>query len=258
MSGAINSNGFVSSVNVQSQFGASANIPELIMAVQIERSNVIENQVKDQIGDMQKRNEWLKDANAALAAIRTARPSDTNGKVSFTDVTFVDGQGKGQNAVAWLNSQGVNTGLDTVAAQEAIDAKAAVDAKAATNFSGTQEYPTFTDQQGNTVSTQQWAMDKGYTGFDAYTGDSIGFKSEMTSLSGKIGETVEANKLDQGEFDAMINNLKSSIDTVNSQSQMDMVRLQGLMDKRNQAFDMLTNNLSKFSKSMDSVIGNMR
>ena len=41
-------------------------------------------------------------------------------------------------------------------------------------------------------------------------------------------------------------------------SQMDMVRLQGLMDKRNQTFDLMTNTLSKTGKSMDGAIGNMR
>jgi len=184
MSGAINSNSFVSSVNAQSRFGASSNIPELIMAVQIERANVLENQIKDQIGDMQKRNEWLKTANAHLATLRTNRPNDTSALGNYYPASKPGEPSKkdtAEDAKKWMDANGV-----------------------------------------------------------------------------KIENTGSDSRGNQGEFDAAINNLKSSIDSVNSQSQMDMVRLQGLMDKRNQAFDMLTNNLSKFSKSMDSVIGNMR
>jgi len=52
--------------------------------------------------------------------------------------------------------------------------------------------------------------------------------------------------------------LKGRIDSLNSSSQMDMIRMQSLMNKRNQAFELMTNVLSKFSKNRDAIIGNMR
>ena len=176
----INGNQFTSAVNVTSLMKTDMNIPEMMMAIQIERGNVLDNQIKDQMADMQKRNLWLKDANSALNAMRTARP--TGEKDAAKDYgTFTDGAGKQQNVHDWMTSNGVS--IETA---------------------------------GN---------------------DKAGIQSE---------------------FDAAIQNLKGSIDTVNSQSQMDMVRLQGLMDKRNQAFDMMTNTLSKTSKNLDGIIGNMR
>jgi len=60
------------------------------------------------------------------------------------------------------------------------------------------------------------------------------------------------------EWDQNIENIKGYIDTINSTSQLDMIRLQSLMNKYNQAFDMMTNMLSKFGKSKDSIIGNIR
>lgn len=176
----INGNQFTSAVNVTSLMKTDMNIPEMMMAIQIERGNVLDNQIKDQMNDMQKRNVWLKDANAALNAMRTARP--TSEKADATSYgTFTDSAGKSQNVHDWMTANGV---------------------------------------------------------------------SIETAGNDKIGV--------QAEFDAAIQNLKGSIDTVNSQSQMDMVRLQGLMDKRNQAFDMMTNTLSKTSKNLDGIIGNMR
>jgi len=154
------------------------------MAVQIDRANVLESQIKDQIGDMQRRNLWLKNANKALEALRKNRPSDP---------------------------------------------------------SSTAEYGSFV--------------------WDSRFEEAPGVSSRETVLYFMASQGIDISntlRADQNNFDTAINNLKTKIDTVNSQSQMDMVRLQGLMDKRNQAFDMLTNNLSKFSKSMDSVIGNMR
>jgi hypothetical protein len=62
----------------------------------------------------------------------------------------------------------------------------------------------------------------------------------------------------QDEIQTSIDNLKSAIDTSNSNSQMDQIRLQGLMEKRNQTYELLTNLMSKFDKTLSSVIGNTR
>ena len=158
---------------------ANMNIPELIMAIQMERANILEQQVMDQMEDMQKRNEWLREANAALAQLRVARPNGTD-------------EVKG--------------------------------------------YGSFTDANGNSKSVKEWMDQNGV----------------------QIENTGSDSQGKQFEFDAAIQNLKASIDTANTNSQMDMVRLQGLMDKRNQTFDLMTNTLSKTGKSMDGVVGNMR
>ncbi len=62
----------------------------------------------------------------------------------------------------------------------------------------------------------------------------------------------------QAGWDKMIEHLKAFIDSQNSSSQLDMIRLQTLMNKRNQSFDTMTNVLSKMAKSRDSIISNFR
>jgi hypothetical protein len=167
---------FSSSVGVANALGGQMNIPELLMAIQIERANILDGQIRDQMEDMQNRNEWLRDANAALQALRAKRPNN--------DTAVADSRGE------------------------------------------------FTNSKGEKKMVATWLSENGI----------------------KIPE----GERKQAHFDTLISNLKGSIDTVNSQSQMDMVRLQGLMDKRNQAFDLITNSLSKFNKSLETVIGNMR
>lgn len=60
------------------------------------------------------------------------------------------------------------------------------------------------------------------------------------------------------EWDVAIQGLKNFTDKLNSNSQMDMIRLQSLMNKRDQAFEMMTNVLQKTSKLNGDIISNMR
>jgi hypothetical protein len=173
---------YVSSVNVLQTFGASPNIPEMGLLVQMERANILQTQVKDQFKDMQARNQWLKEATDALNVLRANRQE---------------------------KSDGAAKGLSTMTIQHAKP-----------------------DGSMGSMNLEEF------------------FKSN--------GIAYPARALTQADFDTVISNLKASIDTVNTNSQMDMVRMQGLMDKMNQSFDFMTNWIGKNSKSMDSIIGGIR
>ncbi len=68
----------------------------------------------------------------------------------------------------------------------------------------------------------------------------------------------EASVKLRAEQQKKVSDLKSEIDGLNSESQINMIRVQGLVSKRNEAFDTLTNLLSKFQKTIDGIVGNMR
>ncbi|WP_245608624.1 hypothetical protein [Saccharibacillus sacchari] len=51
---------------------------------------------------------------------------------------------------------------------------------------------------------------------------------------------------------------KAQIDAASNSQQMDMLRLQSLSNKRNEAFDVMTNFIKKMQDSRSSIIGNMR
>lgn len=57
---------------------------------------------------------------------------------------------------------------------------------------------------------------------------------------------------------AFIAKLKGMIDAAGNSQQMDMLRLQSMSNKRNEAFDTMTNFVKKMQESRSSIIGNMR
>lgn len=59
------------------------------------------------------------------------------------------------------------------------------------------------------------------------------------------------------EWDLNIANLETFIDSLTSTSQLDMTRLQSIMGKYNQAFEMLSNFVKKYQSSVDSVTRNL-
>ena len=65
-------------------------------------------------------------------------------------------------------------------------------------------------------------------------------------------------KTTKGELDAAITTIKGMIDSQSNSQQMDMLRLQSLSNKRNEAFDVMTNFVKKMQDSRSSIIGNMR
>jgi hypothetical protein len=87
--------------------------------------------------------------------------------------------------------------------------------------------------------------------------------ADMLDAMGIAPDTPNINELRSGNFsksrlDALDGDLKGKIDSETSGSQMDMVRMQSLNNKRSEAFDTMTNMLKKSSDSKSSVVSNMR
>jgi hypothetical protein len=65
-------------------------------------------------------------------------------------------------------------------------------------------------------------------------------------------------KSTKGEVDGTVQKVKSLIDSLSNTQQMDMLRLQSLTNKRNEAFETMTNFIKKMQDSRNSIVGNMR
>lgn len=74
-------------------------------------------------------------------------------------------------------------------------------------------------------------------------------------LSGPLWDKVDFRYKD---IEVMTTMVKSQIDSMSSSSQMDMVRLQSLNNKRSEAFDTMTNSLKKQQDNKSSIVGNFR
>jgi hypothetical protein len=82
--------------------------------------------------------------------------------------------------------------------------------------------------------------------------------------SGYVGSFIAVNPQGQfilsgdGKLQQLFEQFKMEIDKESSNSQLDMIKLQGLINKRNQSIEMMTNMLQKFHSVMEKIVGNMR
>lgn len=86
--------------------------------------------------------------------------------------------------------------------------------------------------------------------------------SELEALLGQSGvgplDSDQDGMVSEGEVETMLSAVKGLIDAESNNQQMDMLRLQSLSNKRNEAFDTMTNFIKKMQDSRSSIIGNMR
>lgn len=84
------------------------------------------------------------------------------------------------------------------------------------------------------------------------------FNRQLGELNNeKVTTPAEATDK-QTTLDQQIQDLKSQIDHLNDSQKMEMLRLQSLNNKRNEAFDIMTNFIKKMQDSRSSIIDNMR
>nr|WP_306220641.1 hypothetical protein [Cohnella sp. WQ 127256] len=87
-------------------------------------------------------------------------------------------------------------------------------------------------------------------------GSANGVANEIKLLLEKSKVTLVYST--KGEVEDAMQKLKSMIDAQSNSQQMDMLRLQSMSNKRNEAFDVMTNFIKKMQESRSSIIGNMR
>lgn len=107
------------------------------------------------------------------------------------------------------------------------------------------------DGKGRVQDTGRPAIDEAFKG--------AGTDPLKMLPSGTIRDKeFDINEVTKTELDSAVTDLKSNIDSMSNTQQMDMLRLQSLSNKRNEAFDLMTNFMKKMQDNRSSVIGNMR
>ncbi len=77
---------------------------------------------------------------------------------------------------------------------------------------------------------------------------------------GKEGKQIDPNqeqKLNSGQWDLAIENMKGWSESLTSSSQLDMTKLQSTSGKFNQTFEMMSQFISKYYRSGDNLIKNI-
>ncbi|RWP02738.1 hypothetical protein [Mesorhizobium sp.] len=109
-----------------SNIGGGGDLSALALLLQIDRYKNLQDQVRGEFGDMQKRNDALKTANSALAALRANRPADDKKPKEYG--TFVDAQGETQYVYQWMLDNGMPIDADSKAQNESAGAQSKFDA----------------------------------------------------------------------------------------------------------------------------------
>ena len=156
----------------------------LVMSVLTSRAEIIEEQLREQIGSIQDKNAQLEEANTWLTRAKEAKANaGTSGNASF-DQSFPEAGGK--------------------------------------SF---KEY---------------W--------------ESLGAEFQSTDRDGG-NAGLDHNSAD---WDVNIEGLKSKIEALTSQSQLETTKLQQTINKYNQSFEMLSNFINKYYQSLSTIIQNLR
>jgi chaperonin cofactor prefoldin len=193
-----------------------------MMAVQTQRANQLETQLKDQISAVSARNqqvarlnEMLNSANAVLNNF----PGDAKSDTKIGDTPMNNAQNAQHNKLMELNSNLVNNGV------------------------------TLTAAEGGTAGTVKWEtiVDK----------NAPGFKQESWGYV-RWGGGLVGSATTKGNVESLVQRIKSQIDSLTNTQQMDMLRLQSLNNKRNEAFDLMSNFVKKMQDSRSSILSNMR
>lgn len=168
-----------------------------MMAVQSNRANLLETQLKDQIASVQAKNDKVSSLNTMLGQL---------------------------NALA---------------------AKFKSDASSTTTLNSQNESSMLASSAFSTTLTQSVT--------------NAGLSARSVLPSGKTGASgFNINFVTKADIEGAIATVKGNIDSLSNTQQMDMLRLQSLSNKRNEAFDVMSNFIKKMQESRSSILGNMR
>lgn len=224
---------------------SSMDLETALMAVQSERSQLLESSMREQLDSVNQRNAQMAGLNESMSGMTAQNAQlesanvDMQGQISqLKDLQGRLAASKCPDSEGWYGlswGQGDDKALSHATLDQIKNAGLAVPTGA--------DAPR--DVDGNGTMDAKGRVVQGFV-------DQLSAKiSELEAKTAENGKTIAANK--QGIADA-----KTALDALGNTQQMEMLRLQSLTGKRNEAFDVMTNFLKKMQDSRSSIIGNMR
>ena len=215
----------------------------VLLAVQSQRASLLENQLRGQLETVSSKNAAIGQANEQLNAKRSElaalEAQGVEDPASLAEMKLM----KEQLQVVLNRDPNGWTGLSYGWSND--NAKASHDMLARVAA------------QGLTSDIQPKDIDNNGT-MDAKGSTLQGWIAQLDAKIGAKTADMENRSSQIAAIKADMDNLKSSIDSLSNSQQMDMLRLQSLSNKRNEAFDLMTNFMKKMQDNRSSIIGNMR
>lgn len=215
---------------------SQVDIETALMLVQTQRASALEDQLKEQMSAVQRRNRDIETLNAIVAEIRANRPDNEDDEWYIADAgSYVEYAVDGDTSRALADLQSMRQMLEV-----------------------TRNTLTATGADTTSIDNELDVVDQAIADLQADPPASsitvpVGIAIGLYGIPGYDGGPVK-----QDEFDTFITTINSKIDSLNSTQQMDMLRLQSITNKRNEAFDLMTNFVKKVQDSRSSIVSNMR
>ncbi|MBB6562914.1 hypothetical protein HNP48_005631 [Acidovorax soli] len=226
------------SVNLNTVQGATPiniqgmDLESAMMAVQTNRANLLEAQLKDQISSVQAKNDQIAKLNQLLGTLNKAAASMPTDAKAGDAVNLSSANAADIKAAA--QSAGITLPADMQGLEKSWNVKLVDGSVIKVDEAGKKE--------ADDYKSKNWAFRS----------------SDYSGKKGIVSITENPSTVNKGQLDGYIQQVKSQIDSMSNSQQMDMLRLQSLSNKRNEAFDLMTNFIKKMQDARSSILGNMR
>lgn len=177
---------------------------------------------------------------------------------AYSSVKVALGGQATQNAIGSINAQGLVTtqvsNVDLETALMAVQSERAklLDEQLKSQLEAVQN-------RNNEIAKLNEILNKLKSSRPQKSGDTVTLDADLQKKLTESGIAVpSSNKWTQADVDRALESLRGKIDALSNSQQMDMLRLQSLTNKRNEAFDTMTNFIKKMADQRSSIIGNMR
>lgn len=248
-----------------------------MQVVQGQRAELVEQVLKDELKEVQRRNQQISNLNTALNAARElasqiSEKDGTSKKISDVIKSQVDGVKKDSNSAYRKDNdvyrkdqeivkQGkIEEHLNKITAAQEKQAKI-VDEFNSNNKKDPQKSSEWKAQQ-DIISAAEKERDaaRKITVYD------LPFKDEYTkagmmqaNLKAAAAEAgIDLNVTTKGELQTAVENIKTMVDSLGSTQQLSMLRLQKYTNIYNETFEMRTNMIKRDHDTTMSITANMR
>ncbi len=248
----------------------SGDVESVMVAFGVERAQNMEALVKAKVADMRARNASIQELQQAMQTIRAAKPEKEGTSAASPEMT---------KALAVLEKNGISlpsgisspeqTKVDKLEQVQGMLDKMSVssDTKgAAITWKGgdkwyDSEWSAALDTMRSNPNIKYSGQQAGWNGKNDYLLYNGAFKDLNNSVASELSKAKAAPATLSGKkegFDDLLTNMQSKIDELTSNDQLDMIQLQSMVGKQNNAIEMVSNLVSKFQQLKDKIVGNMR
>ncbi|WP_144630576.1 hypothetical protein [Bordetella genomosp. 13] len=114
------------------------------------------------------------------------------------------------------------------------------------------------DAKGKTVQTWVNELGSKISGLESQKAAADARATTLQASIENADKSIADNTAKAKDLRTSVDDLKRQVDGVSNSQQMEMLRLQSLTNKNNEAFEVMTNFIKKMQDSRSSIIGNMR